>query len=124
MKKILVLCLIIALGLGVMGASCLNNLQGKVCNPPADTMAAANAVIELLKPVLNTLVPGTAAFDAYITASNIAAGVCVTVTALNGLINFVQGINEQAALAAVKAKKMAPAPLPVQPFINWRDGKK
>jgi len=125
MKKILALCLMIALAFGAGGATCLQNIQGKVCNPTADSMNVANAVVAVLLPVLNSLVPGSAAFNAYITAQNIQAGGCVTITELNNLIIFIQGINTQNQLAAKKGVlKMAPALIPVQPLENWRDGKK
>ena len=122
MKKVAILCLIIAIGFGVMGATCLQNIQGKVCNPDPTTIAAANVLIDFLKPELNVLLPGSAAFNAYITATNIATGACVTTTALNELIAFIQGINNQAQVATAKGKLRAVAvPLPVQPFISWRD---
>ena len=125
MKKIVILCCIIALSFGAMGATCLQNIQGRVCNPDPTTIAAANVLIDFLKPELNLLLPGSAAFNAYITAETIATGGCVAATALNELIAFVQGINNQAVVATAKGKLKAPAKaLPVQPFINWRDGKK
>ena len=127
MKRISILCLIIALGLSVTGATCMQTVQTQACNPPANVIAVANAVISLLLPELNILLPGSAAFNAYVTAENISAGVCVGVTELNALIAYIQSSDAKALQnrAQVKAGPMlAKAFIDPQPLINWRDGVK
>jgi hypothetical protein len=116
MKKVMVLILILALAF----TGCAT-VQTTACNPPANVIAVANAVIAFLLPELNILVPGSAAFNAYITAQNIAAGVCVGVTELNALIAWIQSEDAKTmvAQANLKAGPMRAKAINVQPLIDW-----
>ena len=101
--------------------NCFKTAQDKVCGATADQIAIADAVIALLKPVLSTLVPGSAAFTAFVTAQSIKDTGCAVLSDLNVMIAFIQGINTQNQLAAAKGLKMAPAVINVQPLIDWRN---
>ena len=130
MKKLLVLCLIIAVGLGVSGATCMQNVQDTVCNPPASVIAVANAAAPLVAIAINMALPGSAAFINAVTVQGaitaIQGGACVSTTQLNALIAWLQGNDAKTlqAKAQVKAGPMkAAAFIDPAPLIVWRDGK-
>jgi hypothetical protein len=114
-KKLLAFIVIVALAFGCA------TIQTTACNPPANVIAVANVVISLLLPELNILVPGSEAYNSYITAQNIAAGVCVGVTELNALIAWLQSRDAQIAQtkAMVKAGPMKAQAINIQPLVDW-----
>jgi len=128
MKRIAILCLIVAMGLGVTGATCLQNVQDRVCNPPQAVIDVANAAAPLVAMAIQIALPGSAAYvnavsvQAAITA--IQGGACVSVTQLNNLIAWLQSEQAQtlAAKAMVKAGPARAMAINVQPLISWRDG--
>lgn len=127
MKKIAVLCLIVALAFGVTGATCMQNTQQAICNPPAAVITTANAVITFVRPKLNIWLPGSVAFNSYITAENIASGICVGVTELDALIAWLQSdeVKSLQTKTMVKAGSVkVVAPIDIQALIDWRDGVK
>ena len=119
MKRLLILITIVGLTLSLTGATCLQNVQTKVCNPPADVMVVANMAVTLLETALAAFVPGSAAYVAllgpYATATAIQGGVCVSVTQLNNLIAYLQ------SPPATKMMAKRKAVLNVQALIDWRD---
>ena len=131
MRKVIVLLAIVALGLGVTGATCMQNVQEAVCNPPQSVIDIANAAAPLVASVIVTLVPGS---EAYVTAVTVQAavtaiqgGACVTITQINTLIAWLQ--SDEAVSMQMKAMaKAGPANakslISVQPLIDWRDGVK
>jgi amino acid transporter len=130
MKKILVLCLIIAVGLGVTGATCLQNVQDKVCNPPADVIAVVNAAAPLVAIAINIAVPGSAVYvnavSVMATVTAIQGGACVSMTQLNALIVWLQSDEAKSlqAKAMVKAEPTKAVALDPAPLIAWRDSVK
>lgn len=124
MKKILAIILILAFmaslsacckgmvnGVETKSASnCLKMAQPYVCNPSPAVIATANAIIPILLNIKDTFIPGTAAFNAYVTAENILTVACVTVTDLQALINFFQA--QKMAKAGIKGVNL-------QPLIDW-----
>lgn len=91
-------------------SNCLAKTQPYVCNPSPAVIATANAIIPILLNIKDTFIPGTAAFNAYVTAENILTVACVTVTDLQALINFFQA--QKMAKAGVKG-------INLQPLIDW-----
>ena len=130
MKKIIVLLAIVALGLGTMGATCMQNTQTTVCNAPANVVSQIQAVLDLAELGIATFVPGSAeavaAIGAYATASAIQNGLCVGLTQLNSLIAFLQDPNNAALQTKVMMKKgpMKATVINIQPFVDWRNGGK
>ena len=130
MKKLIVLLAIVALAFSTTGATCLQNVQDKVCNPPADVIAVANAAAPLVAIAINIAVPGS---TVYVNAVSVMAavtaiqgGVCVSVTQLNALISWLQS-DEAKTLqekAMVKAGPAKTAALDPAPLIAWRDSVK
>jgi len=126
MRKIMVLCLVIALAFGATGATCKNfwiGAQDKVCNAPANVMAVIDGIITVAELGVATFVPGSAAYIAAIqsfgTATSIKDGLCVSLTQLNALIAYVQS---QPALRKKAMAKVDPAKavaINVQPLIDW-----
>ena len=130
MKKVMILCAIIALGLGATGATCLQNVQENVCNPPPAVIEVVNAAAPLVAVVINTALPGSAAYVNAITVQGaitaIQGGVCVSLTQLNALIAWLQ--SDEARTLQLKAMaKAGPARalavLSAQPLIDWRDAR-
>jgi hypothetical protein len=125
MRKLLTLLLILALAFSVTGATCMQNIQTKACDPPAAVLAALPAAITVIKIALSTFVPGTAeylaAVDASAVASSLEVGVCVSVTQLNALIAFLQSDNAKVieTKAMVKAGPMRARAVNVAPFVAW-----
>ena len=113
---------ILCINLVTMGCAAVQKIS---CNPPDSVIAVANAVIAMLLPELNILVPGSGAFDAYITAQNIAAGICISATQLENLITWLQSKESQVAQTRtmVKAGPMKAKAINIQPLLDWRDGK-
>lgn len=129
MKKFLAMLMILALCFGAVGASCLNDVkpsvdtaQDRICNAPPEVVSVAEPVIALLKPLVGSLVPGSAAFTAFVTAQGIKDTGCAAVTALNTMITYLEGVNTERALA-YQGKKAAPLGLDVGALKKWRDGK-
>jgi hypothetical protein len=129
MKKVLVLCLVIAVALGVSGATCMQQIQDRVCNPPASVIAVANAASPLVAIAINIALPGSAAYVTAVSVQGaitaIQGGVCVSVTQLNALIAWLQSDEIQALQTKqmLKAGPMQAVVISVQPLIDWRDGK-
>lgn len=105
MRKILFLCLIIAVGLGVSGATCKNLM----CSPGANAviqaaeMAAQIAALQTVYP-LGTVV-GNALTAALPNVQKLKDGYCVS-DQVNFLL-YVQGLIESADQAAVLTNKRA-----------------
>lgn len=122
MKKLILVVLIIGFVLSLTGATCLKQVQDKVCSPPPEVMAVVNAVAPAVGLIIATAVPGSASFVTAVanqqTITAIQGGVCVSVTQLNNLIAFIQGLNQ--AKAGVKAFK----PYDADALIEWRDKSK
>ncbi len=127
MKKILILCLIIAVGLGVSGATCLNNLQDNICNPPPAVISAVQAAAPVVAFIINQAREDS---DEYITAvavqgvvTSILAGACVSVTQLNNLIAWLDSNQGQAAVAEsnLKAGPMKAKAINIQALRDWRN---
>lgn len=141
MKKIFILCLIIAVGLGVAGLGCcakqqtdgttkqefsVDCIQDVICNADPNTVSAVDVFLSFVKPLIADAVPGSALLLAYATATNIKTYGCAGVKDLQALIEFIQGINfAQAKASQVKGYKMVAGPIAVDPIIAWmgRDGK-
>jgi hypothetical protein len=129
MKKVLILCLIVAMGLGLTGATCLNTVQDKVCNPPQAVIDVANAAAPLVEMAISMALPDSAVYvnavsvQAAITA--IQGGACITSTQLNNLIAWLQSDQAKAlqVKAMVKVGPMKAVAINVQPLVDWRDGK-
>ena len=98
---------------------CVEKLQDKICNAPDSVVGIADTVINLLKPELAILVPGSAPYIAHITATNIKNTGCTAITDLKVLIDFIQGYNAAKVMAA-KGMKAAPVTIPVQPLLDWK----
>ena len=104
-------------------ANCFKAAQDKVCNASSDVVGIADIVINLLKPEIATLVPGSAPYVALVTAQGIKNTGCAVLTDLNTMIAFIQGMNTQAKLVMVKGSmKAAPVGINVQPLLDWRNG--
>jgi len=125
MKKIMVLCLIIAMAFGATGATCMQNIQTQACNPPAAVISMLPVAITIITMALSAFVPGTAAYLAAVNASAVAnsieVGVCVSVTQLNALIAFLQSsdVKSLQTKAMVKAGPMKARALNIQPLQDW-----
>lgn len=135
----LALCILLALTLAVSGccsftaadgtvtksfANCFKIAQTQVCNADPAAIATADAVLAILKPIAGTLIPGSSAYLALITAQGIKDTGCATLTALNSLIAFLDGFNTAKTLAAVQLKKGAAVAIDPTPLVNWRDRSK
>ena len=130
MRKIAILCLVVAVAFGAMGATCMRNVQEVICNPPQAVIDVANAAAPLVAIAITMALPGSAAYvnavavQGAITA--IQGGACVSITQLNNLIAWLQsdeaqGLQVKAMLKAGPAK--ATAPISVQPLIDWRSSR-
>ena len=130
MKKILVLCLIVALTFGAMGATCMQNVQTAACSPPAAVISILPSVIQIAAVALATFIPGTAQYLAAVNASAVAnsieVGICVSATQLNDLITFLQSNNVKALQTKmmVKAGPMKAVAFNIQPLIDWQNSLK
>ena len=131
MKKVMVLCLIVALAFGATGATCMQTVQNDICNPPASVIAVAQAAAPLIATAINLAIPGSSAYVTAVTVqavtTAILGGACVSVTQLNALIAWLQSSDAKAlqVKAQVKAGPMkATAFIDVSPLIAWRDGVK
>ena len=102
--------------------NCFKTAADKVCNAPQSVLNIADVVINLLKPEVAILVPGSAALLAYVTAQNIKSTGCATLTSLNNLIAFIEGFNT-AQVKAMAGKKAVPVGINVQPLQDWAAGK-
>ena len=129
MKKIMILCLAVAIVFGAMGATCMQNVQSNVCNPPQSVIDIANAAAPLIAIAITMALPGSAAYVTAVTVQGaitaIQGGACVSITQLNALIAWLQSNDAKTlqAKAMVKAGPMkAVAPINVQPLIDWRNG--
>ena len=127
MKKIMVLCCIIALALGVAGATCMQNVQETACNPPASVIAVAQAAAPLVAVAINMAIPGSVAYVTAVTVQGavtaILGGACVSLTQLNALIAWLQSDTAKAlqAKAMVKAGPAKASPvISSQALIDWR----
>jgi hypothetical protein len=129
MKKILVLCLIIAVGLGASGATCMQQVQDTVCSPPAAVMAVVSAAAPLVAFMIQQAVPGSVVFVNAVsiqqTITAILAGTCVSVEQLNKLIAWIQSEQIQSLQAKANLKKgpMKATALSARPLIAWRDNR-
>lgn len=129
MKKFkLAVCILLALVLTVSGCAFLKVVQDKVCNPPAGVMALINSAAPVVAAIIAAAVPGSAVYVAAVanqqTITAIQAGVCVSLTQLNNLIDFLQSPEVQQAQLKMMAGKKAAAPINVQPLVDWRDKSK
>ena len=127
MKKILILCCLIALAFGATGATCMQSVQNVACNPPANVIAVAQAAAPLVAIAINMAIPGS---DAYVTAVTISGavtailgGACVSLTQINALIAWLQ--SDQVKMLQVKAMvKVGPAKavtaISPDALIKWR----
>lgn len=95
-----------------------------VCNAPAEVVSVADMVINLLKPIMGSLVPGTGPYLALVTAEGIKTIGCATITELNQMITFIEGVNTERALAYKGAMKAAPLGINVGALKKWRDTRK
>ena len=125
MKKLAILILVISMSLSFTGASCLNNTQQILCNPPANVVAVANAAAPVIAMIINLSVPGSAAWvnanNAAGIVSTIQSRVCIGITQLNTLIAFLESsIFKQAQTKAMVGKKLVPVPLNIQPLRDWK----
>ena len=131
MKKLAILLLIIGLGLSLTGATCMQNVQNMVCNPPAAVMAIIGPAAPIIASILNIAIPGTSVF---INAANAQGWIntiqntgCISLTDLNNLIAYFQGADftqGQAIVAKAQiAKGFLAAPIPkkinVAPLVDW-----
>ena len=125
-SKVFVLCIVIALGFGASGATCLQNVQTTICNPPANVIAVAKAAAPVIEMAIIMLVPGTAAWlaavDASVAVDSIQNGICIGVSQLNNLIAFLQSSTAQTAQAKLMVKKgpMRAVALHIGPLIQWK----
>ena len=126
MKRLLILCIIVALGFGVTGATCLKNVQTQVCSPPANVIAVAKAVAPIIQMAIIMAVPGSAAYLAAIDAAGIVDyvqnGLCISTTQLNNLIAFLKSDVFKTAEVKMMAKR-GPAKaelINIQPLLDWR----
>jgi hypothetical protein len=125
MKKIMVLCLVIALAFGASGATCLQNVQTNACNPPAAVIAILPAAISIITTALSVFVPGTAPYLAAVNSSAVAnsieVGICVSALQLNALIAFLQS-QETKTVQTKMMMKAGPArakALDISPLVAW-----
>ena len=130
MKKVIVLCMIVVLAFGVMGATCMQNVQEAVCNPPQSVIDVANAVAPLITVAITMAIPGSEAYVTAVTVQGaitaIQGGACVSVTQLNALIVWLQSDTAKALQTKAMAKAGPTKAVPMinpQPLIDWRDGK-
>ena len=149
MRRIMVLCLVVALMGSPVGcctltdsagvetqsfSNCfasfqdwLQGVQDWVCNAPTTVVTIADTIIDLLKDVAEAYIPGTKEYTVMVTAQNIKATGCAGLTALNEMISFVQSVEfkEMQTKAMLKAGPTKATPMiSVQPLIDWRDGVK
>jgi hypothetical protein len=125
-KRLLVLCIIVAMGFSVTGATCLKSVQSTVCAPPPNVMALAKQVAPIIQMVIMMAVPGSAAYVAAVDAAGIVDyiqnGLCISIKQLNNLIAFLQTDEVKLAQNRMMIKR-GPAKaqaLDIQPFIAWR----
>ena len=116
MKKLAVLCMVLVLA---FGCATVHKIS---CNPPESVVAVANTVIAIFLPELAILVPGSAVFSAYITAQNIAAGICISTTQLDELITWLQSTEAQKVQTKSIAKTglLKAQVINIQPLLSWR----
>lgn len=107
--------------------NCMRSAQTILCNPPADVVQAVNYVAPVIAMILNTAVPGTAAYINAVTAQQVVtalqAGACVTLTQLNQLIAYMQSDVFKTEVAKLAKGPAMPTPVPVDPLIKWRNTK-
>jgi hypothetical protein len=129
MKKIVILCLIVALAFGATGATCMQTAQDRVCNPPQNVIAVVNAAAPLVAIAINMAVPGSAAFVNAVSVQGaitaIQGGVCVSLGQLNNLIAWLQSdaVKELQAKAMLKAGPARAMALDPAPLIAWRESR-
>ena len=127
MKKIMVLCMLVALAFGVTGATCTGQVQEMACNPPASVITVAQAAAPLVAVAINMAIPGSAAYVNAVTVQGavdaLLGGACVSLTQLNALIAWMQSDTAKTlqAKAMVKAgPAKATAAINPQVLIDWR----
>ena len=124
MRRILVLVIVLALLLGGCSTfwssanTATATVANRVCNAPASVVEICDFVINLLKPEVAVLVPGSAPFVALVTAQGIKDTGCAVVTDINQMIAFVQSANTLQDAQAKAAKGINITPLQV-----WAGGK-
>jgi len=129
MKRLLILCIIVAMGFAVTGATCMKNVQTQVCSPPANVIAIAKAVAPIIQTVIMVALPGSAAYVAAVDAAGIVDyiqnGLCISTTQLNNLIAFLKSEVFKTAQVKMAAKRgVAKAELiNIQPLLDWKAGK-
>lgn len=126
MKKVLVLCCILALAFGATGATCMKNVQTQVCAPPANVIAVAKTVAPIIQMILMTAIPASAPYLAAVDAAGIVDyiqnGLCISTTQLNSLIAFLQSEVFKTAQVKMMAKR-GPAKaelINIQPLLDWK----
>jgi hypothetical protein len=125
MKKILVLCMVVALAFGATGATCLQQVATQACNPPPAVIAVVQAAAPLVAIAITTFIPGSAqyvnavAVQGVVTA--ILGGACVSLTQLNNLIAWLQSDDAKViqVKAMVKAGPMKAQAINIQPLVDW-----
>ena len=127
MKKVAILCMIVAMAFGATGATCMQNVATQACDPPVAVTAVITSIVTLAKFGVSYFVPGTQdymdAVSAEGVATSIEAGVCVSVTQLNNLIAWVNSMSTKSlqTKAMVKAGPMKAQVINVAPLQAWAD---
>lgn len=109
MKKIMLLCLIVGLTFGIMGATCSTNILKVICDPPPAVLAVVGIAAPFVAYALSILVEGStewataANVDATITA--IQKSICVSGDQLTELITFLKSDTYKSAEAKMMMTK-------------------
>ena len=103
--------------------NCLLSAQDTICNATPEVKATANIGLNFLKPIVNSYLPGTTEYNAYITAENILSVGCATTTGLNELIAFLKLAQVQNQMMSKAGLMKASPSIDINSLIAWRDGK-
>ena len=119
--------------LAIVAVFCINlatigcaGAQKIACSPPAAVISVAQAAAPLVAVAINIAIPGSAAYVTAVTVSGavdaILGGVCVSLTQLDNLIDWLQSDTAK-TLQTKEMVKVGPAKattLSVQPLLDWR----
>lgn len=131
MKKVWILCLIVAVVFASTGATCKSfwtGAQDTLCNPPPAVVTVVQVGISIAETAISMYVQGSQEYldaaAALVSAQGLLNTGCILVTDLNKLKAWLQSNQALQAQAVMATKKMKATgkvsqPLNIEPLINW-----
>jgi hypothetical protein len=113
MEKVLILCIVIALGFGASGATCLNSVMssgpvGFMCQPSPDQQATAAkmlAALDAAQAIASSFYPAAGIFKASAVLTTIKNGGCFLLTELAEVFKVVDAANTATMQTQMKMLK-------------------